>query len=101
MKLSEIRSAIRKMKGNPSVTVEMTPGVAMTLILQKTPTLETLGVAYDGVAGDTGLTISDSGVISAVETLSGQQYLRADGVWTPAPVLSNAPEMDEEEDDLL
>lgn len=64
MKLSEIRSAIRKMKGNPSITVELTPGVPMTLILQKTPTLETLGLTYDGVSGDIGLTISDDGVIS-------------------------------------
>ena len=64
MKLSELRSAIRKMKGNPSIVVELTPGVPMTLVLQKTPTLDTLGAAYDGVAGDIGLQITLDGVIS-------------------------------------
>lgn len=87
MKLAEIRSAIRKMKGNPSITVELTPGVPMTLILQKTPTLETLGQAYDGVTGDIGLTISNDGVIS------GGDHTPVAGVAVQA--------FDLEEDDML
>lgn len=71
MKLSELRSAIRKMKGNPSVVVELTPGKPMTLVLQKTPTLETLGTVYDGITGDIGLSINDDGVIS------GEKYVHS------------------------
>lgn len=62
MKLSELRSAIRKMKGNPSIIVELTPGVPMTLVLQKTPLLEELGLRFAKDA-NTGLSITDEGVI--------------------------------------
>lgn len=87
MKLSEIRSAIRKMKGNPSITVEMTPGVSMTLVLQKTPTLETLGQAYGHMGNaDIGLVFDeDTGIIS--------------GPMSPSP----GPDVgiDDEDDDVL
>lgn len=71
MKLSELRSAIRKMKGNPSVIVELTPGKPMTLVLQKTPTLETLGSVYASETGDIGLSFDDTtGIISGPLTPS-------------------------------
>lgn len=63
MKLTELRSAIRKMKGNPSVIVELTPGKRMVLVLQKTPTLDTLGSVYADEVGDIGLTLDEAGVI--------------------------------------
>jgi hypothetical protein len=85
MKLSELRAAIRKMKGNPSITVELTPGVPMTLVLQKTPTLEALGQAYNGVSGDIGLSMGEDGVIY--------------GPLTPAP--DDDPDLDDDEDDML
>jgi hypothetical protein len=65
MNLSQLRGAIRKMKGNPSVVIELTPGVPMTLVIQKTPTLETLGHAYGEIKGDIGLTLDEhTGIIS-------------------------------------
>lgn len=86
MKLSELRSAIRKMKGNPSITVELTPGVPMTLVLQKTPTLEALGQAYNGVSGDIGLNMGDDGVIRTPVAEQADDY---------------SPDLDDDEEDML
>lgn len=80
MKLSELRGAIRKMKGNPSIIVELTPGKPMTLVLQKTPTLETLGSVYASESGDIGLTLDEAtGIISG----------------PLSPVLDDCPDLDE------
>lgn len=69
MKLSELRSAIRKMKGNPSIIIELTPGKPMLLVLQKTPTLETLGSVYGSESGDIGLTLDEgTGIISGPQS---------------------------------
>ena len=63
MKLAKLRGAIRSAKGNPSIVVELTPGVTMTLPLQKTALLAELGRAYED-ADDTGLTFDvDTGII--------------------------------------
>ena len=64
MKLNKLRGAIRTATGNPSIIVELAPGVPLTLVLQKTPLLAELGRAYDG-SDDTGLTFNpETGVLS-------------------------------------
>lgn len=101
MKLSEIRSAIRKVKGNPSIVVELTAGVPLTLMLQKTPLLDELGRAFNSErTAETGLTFDeDTGVISS---LDGDTFIASGEV-----ELAETDEFDDEsnvvadEDDLL
>lgn len=66
MKLQDLRAAIRGIKGNPSVTAELVPGVPVTLVPQKTALLTALGDAYgNSRTAETGLTIDPTtGVIS-------------------------------------
>lgn len=65
MKLSDLRSAIRSHSGNPSVTVELVPGVPLTLVPQKTALLKSLGDAYgDQRTAETGLTFTNGYIIS-------------------------------------
>lgn len=70
MKLSELRAAIRKTKGNPIVKTRLADGgPVVTLTLQKTPLLEALGAAYnDERTAETGLTFDDkTGLICSVD----------------------------------
>lgn len=73
MKLSALRSAIRSQKGNPTMEVPFN-GKTITLTLQKTALLESLGEAFanhpDGRAASTGIDFTD-GVISGLITPSG------------------------------
>lgn len=56
MKLSEIRSTIRKTKGNPEILVELASGKRYWLALQKEPLMEALGDAFDGsLSAETGM----------------------------------------------
>ena len=67
MRLSKLRGAIRSSKGNPSVTVELTQGDPITLMLHKTPLLAELGRVYAD-ADDTGLSFDpETGVLSAID----------------------------------
>ena len=85
MKLSDLRSAIRAHSGNPSVTVELVPGVPMTLVPQKTALLKSLGDAYgDQRTAETGLTFTNG-------------YIMVEG---RHDVCCNEP-IDDGEDDLL
>lgn len=65
MKLGELRSAIRKTKGNPIVKVPLVGGTIFTLTLQKTPLLEELERAYPGgKAVETGLSfVEETGLL--------------------------------------
>ncbi len=65
MKLGELRSVLRKMKGNPSVVVELVPGKHFNLVIQKTPFFEELDKVFPGgKAAETGLIFdADSGVV--------------------------------------
>ncbi|MGA1831650.1 hypothetical protein [Rhizobium wenxiniae] len=79
MKLGELRSAIRKTKGNPIVKVPLVGGTIFTLTLQKTPLLEELEKAYPGGKGvetglsfveQTGLLRGTGGPATPAETVS-------------------------------
>lgn len=64
MKLREIRGLIRRVKGNPTMVVELEPGIPVTLTVQKTAFLAALGEAYDAAA-DTNLHFDEeTGVIT-------------------------------------
>lgn len=65
MKLGELRSAIRKTKGNPIVKVPLVGGTIFTLYLQKTPLVEELERAYPGGKGvETGLSfVEETGLL--------------------------------------
>lgn len=84
MKLSELRAAIRKTKGNPAIRTQLTAGGPfMTLPLQKTPLLEALGAAYnDERSAETGLTFNETnGLISSVD-----EAVEIDDDWAGEPV---------------
>lgn len=102
MKLSELRSAIRKMKGNPSITVELTPGKPMTLVLQKTPTLETLGTVYGSESGDIGLSITPDGLISGPNSPVLDDCPDLEDAMAPVPEFEDGEDviMDDDEDML-
>lgn len=101
MKLSELRSAIRKMKGNPSVVVELTPGKPMTLVLQKTPTLETLGSMYASESGDIGLTLDDdTGIISGPNSVDPNLVPVFGGCPDLEDAMTPAPNSEDDEDML-
>lgn len=51
MKLGELRGAIRKMKGNPSIRLPLGGGAVMTIVTQKTPLLEELERLFPGGKG--------------------------------------------------
>lgn len=77
MKLAKLRGAIRSSKGNPSVTVELTPGDPITLMLQKTPLLAELGRVYAD-ADDTGLEFDpETGVLSGPFSSSQTVWITA------------------------
>lgn len=60
MKLTELRTAIRGYKGNPSVVVHL-GGTAMTVVLQKTVFLEELARVYNNDRGaETNLVFHES-----------------------------------------
>jgi len=92
MKLSELRAAIRKTKGNPSIVVALVPGAPMTLMLQKTPLLDELGRVYGNErTADTGLTFDENtGILGGVYKITSN-----DGAGLAPP--SNS----EEDDDIL
>lgn len=79
MKLSDLRASIRKSKGNPSIVVALTPGVPMTLVLQKTPLLEELAKAYgSNRATETGLTFDEgTGVLGGVYEAVSEDEINA------------------------
>ena len=98
MKLQDLRAAIRGIKGNPSVTVDLVPGMPVTIVPQKTALLKALGDAYgDSRTAETGLTIDPAtGVISVEggedDILNALADERQGGPFTP---------VDLDEDDLL
>lgn len=51
MRLGELRGAIRKMKGNPSIRLPLSDGAVMTVVTQKTPLLEELERLFPGGKG--------------------------------------------------
>lgn len=65
MKLGELRAALRKTKGNPTVVVELVPGKRFDLIIQKTPFFEELDKHFPGgKAVETGLSFDEtSGIV--------------------------------------
>lgn len=101
MKLSDLRGAIRKTKGNPSVVVEFAPGLRMTLMLQKTPLLEDLGRQFgEDRTAETGLTFDES-----LNIISGPLSPAPHGIDANEPDLEEAMRpvggSDDEDDDLL
>ena len=95
MKLAKLRGAIRSSKGNPSVTVELTPGDPITLMLQKTPLLAELGRVYAD-ADDTSLTFDpETGVLrgSGVIDVTAQEQANLDAAEGAA--------FDEDDEDML
>lgn len=73
MKLADLRGAMRKTKGNPSIVVELVPGRPMTLVMQKTVLLEELGRIFDGSrAAETGLMFDEDTGILSVEGAAAQ-----------------------------
>ena len=78
MKLGELKSAIRKMKGSPFVRVTLGPGIPpMNVQPQKTPLLATLDMAFpDGKSQETGLSFDESNGMIFCEAGEAQSLLR-------------------------
>lgn len=91
MKLGELKSAIRKMSGNPFIRVTIGPGIpAINVTAQKTPLLAALDMAFPhGKTQETGLMINEANKMLVAE--GGEEMLRAAVV--PLP--------DDDADDLL
>lgn len=115
MKLRELRGAIRKSKGNPTITVELSLGVPMTLTLQKTPLLAALGEAYgEDAMVETGLDFNEAtneitGPFSERTADYGEDVLNGEDSMNESLVADDDPfadlggsaDLDDDEDDLL
>lgn len=69
MRLGELKSAIRKMSGNPFIRVTIAPGIpAINVTAQKTPLLAALDMAFPhGKTQETGLTINEASKMLVAE----------------------------------
>lgn len=105
MKLGELRGAIRKMKGNPSINLPV-GGVTLTLVLQKTPLLDELERQFPGgKAAETPLELDEERGLLLLPIDSAPGTVPADDSFDLAevdgPALDDALDLDLDDDDLL